>query len=396
MLPFLWLSWWAYYSICLRFISKKALNFALILFFLEPTLLAQGAHVMPDLMLLCGFICSIYLMSRLKTGFQFRLALSLSLFLLCFSSMRGMIIAPLLFSMSLLDWEEMKFRRPSMLKNLRIILFPFVLNLALCIAWVLFHYKSSGWLFSNADSPWAENQGFAGLTGIMRNLALVAWRILDFGRLAIWIPLILLIAKQAIAGKNPLKQPALILFLPALIYWSLFLVLFNNPIAHRYLLGVFVLALPFAAEQIQSLLQSRRQLQAKLLKGLIIAILISGHFWIYPDKIAQGWDASLAHLPYFSLRAEFFEEHGELEACTDFPMNKSNRATQSDLNLPEHSWLQANNKWNSCDLVIYSNIINDIPESQYDEIMEKGNILKKVEKRGIKMLLIEKEKDKRP
>ncbi|MEM6321045.1 MAG: hypothetical protein AAF960_25490, partial [Bacteroidota bacterium] len=30
--------------------------------------------------------------------------------------------------------------------------------------------------------------------------------------------------------------------------------------------------------------------------------LATGNLWIYPKGIAQGWDTTLAHLPYYSLR----------------------------------------------------------------------------------------------
>lgn len=32
--------------------------------------------------------------------------------------------------------------------------------------------------------------------------------------------------------------------------------------------------------------------------------LVTGNLWIYPKEISQGWDATLAHIPYHSLRLE--------------------------------------------------------------------------------------------
>jgi hypothetical protein len=37
---------------------------------------------------------------------------------------------------------------------------------------------------------------------------------------------------------------------------------------------------------------------------LWFVILASGNYWIYPESIAKGWDATLAHLPYYDLRHE--------------------------------------------------------------------------------------------
>ncbi len=50
------------------------------------------------------------------------------------------------------------------------------------------------------------------------------------------------------------------------------------------------------------------KLHKRNLKLAVIAIImtgiISGNFWVYPDNIAKGWDASLAYLPYHHLRKQ--------------------------------------------------------------------------------------------
>ena len=40
----------------------------------------------------------------------------------------------------------------------------------------------------------------------------------------------------------------------------------------------------------------------KLIYVLLFFGLITGNLWIYPKSISQGWDATLAHVPYHSLR----------------------------------------------------------------------------------------------
>jgi hypothetical protein len=37
---------------------------------------------------------------------------------------------------------------------------------------------------------------------------------------------------------------------------------------------------------------------------LWFVMIVSGNFWIYPTRISQGWDSTLAHLPYYELRQE--------------------------------------------------------------------------------------------
>lgn len=57
-----------------------------------------------------------------------------------------------------------------------------------------------------------------------------------------------------------------------------------------------------------------------------LAALLSGNFWVYPDPIAKGWDASLAYLPYQQMRREmncFIDAEGidYAETATSFPSN---------------------------------------------------------------------------
>jgi hypothetical protein len=98
---------------------------------------------------------------------------------------------------------------------------------------------------------------------------------------------------------------------------------------------------------------------------LWVVVLITGNFWIYPDKIAQGWDATLAHLPYYELQKQaidyldnnnieldkvetFFPSHGTIDA---FQLNNDNRIIDGYEGRREY--------------VIYSNI-NNIADKEYD------------------------------
>ncbi|NLX71778.1 MAG: hypothetical protein GXY94_00535 [Bacteroidales bacterium] len=40
----------------------------------------------------------------------------------------------------------------------------------------------------------------------------------------------------------------------------------------------------------------------KLYALLLLLMFAGAHFWIYPDRIAKAWDATLAHQPYYALR----------------------------------------------------------------------------------------------
>ena len=69
--------------------------------------------------------------------------------------------------------------------------------------------------------------------------------------------------------------------------------------------------------------------------GFMLLGLLTGHFWIYPDPVAKGWDATLAHVPYFGLRREaitYLDNKGiPLETVgSDYPNLCANQYNRSD------------------------------------------------------------------
>ncbi|MFT7588398.1 MAG: hypothetical protein ACI959_000606, partial [Limisphaerales bacterium] len=192
---------------------------------------------------------------------------------------------------------------------------------------------------------------------------------------ALWFPGLYFLIRTR--KKN---QILLASFLIPLVLYTATFIPFSNPIAHRYYLPVLILFIPWIVFQLSQLSIVRRN----TIVGFAALLLISGHFWIYPDKVAQGWDGSLAHLPYFELRkAYLFDLEDEKDVFTDFPMNKTmwdsnpgykNKGNYKAVGKVENSWLDF-------DYVVYSNIINDISEEEYD-IITSSWILEKELKKG--------------
>ena len=69
---------------------------------------------------------------------------------------------------------------------------------------------------------------------------------------------------------------------------------------HRYLIPVYYILSVLAAFLLLG--TPGREKLKKILFVVAVTGLLSGSFWIYPDNIAKGWDATLAHLPYHHLR----------------------------------------------------------------------------------------------
>lgn len=109
-------------------------------------------------------------------------------------------------------------------------------------------------------------------------------------------------------------------------------------------------------------------------------MLATGNLWVYPDKIAQGWDSTLAHLPYYKIRSQAIQYLNEQDV--NFQNVQSffpNTATIDaiDLNNDQRFFTDFNN---CCEYVIYSNVFN-INDDDYEKV-KTDYILVKEFKRG--------------
>ncbi len=136
---------------------------------------------------------------------------------------------------------------------------------------------------------------------------------------------------------------------------------------HRYLIPVYYFLSLLAVYLLFS--TPVRMRQRKWMAILIIAGLLSGNFWVYPDKIAKGWDASLAHLPYHHLRHEmmkYIDQH-------HIPVSETGSRTPNTA-IIDHIELNGDQRafpW--ADLskdkyVFYSNICNVFTDEEIDEL----------------------------
>jgi hypothetical protein len=112
---------------------------------------------------------------------------------------------------------------------------------------------------------------------------------------------------------------------------------------------------------------------------------------VYPDHIAQGWDASLAHLPYHRLRKEmvaYMKTHDipPAQTGTVFPNLSSNDVLY--LNGDPFRMKAANPDSNR--FVFYANVFNDFPDSDLRRFREEWTVRKRLKKRGVEVILFEK------
>jgi len=341
-LPFVWGYVYFVYKLIEKYVSPKHHWIAVMLLCAESTLTAQVMSLNPDMAMLCGFFMALYGIDRQKPAYIIAGTVLLSLL-----SIRGWIMGIALCGIDFvnggLDIKQWK-------KYIqRYILF------ALLIAIWLFahHYYTGRWFASEtykSEFSWKI---------IPKNIIIFIFRLIDTGRIALWILVLWFIFKM--------RKNILILFnktyflsLSASITLAVFFILFvplTNPIGHRYFMTVYVLLIILL---VQTFFSHKSKTIIFILTGICF---ISGHFWIYPVPFANGWDASLAHIPYFNLKDEVLQQAEKQnipysQIHTFPPLHKSDYITRLSTKKAENLPLLNGQNFTDAPYILYSNISN--------------------------------------
>jgi hypothetical protein len=363
--------------------------YALIILLADATLLAQCTLVSPDVLVVFFFLLALNnLISKKKILYSVALAG------LALSSMRGMMcIAGLFFAEIILYLNsETKDNRNSLWKRRVLYIFraikvylPSVLIAGLFFAW---HYYKTGWIGYHKDMPWYTLFQLVDLKGAIWNTFIFGWRLADFGRVFLWITGFVCLWHYI---RNRPVIPKMLVRLSILLL-CIFLALSHAPVlhrnlaAHRYFLPVYLLISLVVTYYLFEVVRSK--ILKKLVFYIILAGMISGNFWIYPDRIAKGWDSTLAYLPYFSLRENMMNYMGEngikvSETGSQFP--NLSRLEDIDLSGREDAFAELDLKTNH--YVFYSNIYNEFSVGQLTELKNNWKSLKEFRCRGVKIIL---------
>jgi hypothetical protein len=232
------------------------------------------------------------------------------------------------------------------------------------IAFVAFRLINKGWIQTHVGSPWEDLWHMATPKIFLFNVVVLAHRVLDFGRIAV----VFFIAITSIYYyKNKIKySPNTLLLLAFAILSTCIITIVSlaatNTIAHRYYAISFVFLHLLALLLLNQLITYK-----KTILLLLAMFLITGNMWHYPNKIAQGWDASLRGLPYFNLRKKAItyldERHIKIEEVGSFFPN--------NFSIEEVSVNGDNRKFANFDstnhYVFYANVYN-LNNSQYQQL----------------------------
>jgi len=162
---------------------------------------------------------------------------------------------------------------------------------------------------------------------------------------------------------------------------------YKNLSGHRYLIPLFFMVALSVIYHLHLFSGIRRK---PLVLLLLLAALLSGNFWVYPDPIAKGWDASLAYLPYQQMRREmncFIDAEGidYAETATSFPNNIALKYL--DLSDDARSFATIGGDPNQYRYILYSNVFNDFPEELPRRLEKEWVKVKEFRRVQVRMVL---------
>lgn len=349
------------------------------LLFLDPTLLSQLLQLGPDVALMAFFMMGLYAVLAGKQYWKLVAVLGLGMI-----SMRGMMCAFALFMFEFIVALRLK-------KDL----WPWLLSAVCCygpgvllaLTYLLLHFKAKGWFGYHQNSSWALSFEVVNGFGVLKNGVILGWRLLDFGRVFIWLGLFWFWFKRK---KVEQKVNLVLLAIALLLVLGWPFIVYTGVSQHRYLLPFYiVLHLIFLISISQSAYSYRKKQGLFILFGLL---LFSGNFWIYPKNIDQGWDSTLAHWPYHSLRkdATLFLAENEI------PLTAVGTAFPAIGELKFRNPEDQGSGFKTYDIeedeyIFFSNVINGFSDAD-QRILEQANweVIFQKEKKGVKVHIYQK------
>ena len=333
-------------------------GWVLLIILLEPTLLSQFSIASPDFILFTAFVISLRAILNRKSW-----QLCVGIFFLCCINMRGIFAGGILFMSNIVFVYLQTHNIRSVYKTA----LPYFPTFILLVAYFSYYFINHGWFFNNsADSFHYSLPG--GVESILKHLAEFGLRSIENGRFVIWV-----IGIFAAFNYRKLKEvfsPEYKIILAVFLLLTglyLFFVFFTQmPFSARYFMPQFFLLTLMALTGITNFLEQKK---LKIVVLIILCFELTGHFWIYPDKIAKSWDCTLAHLPYYELRKNCFQyiDHEKLDyrdISAGFCLYGNRRFTELG-NINQSVGTRPDNKY-----FIYSNISN-LEDSFADELKNK-------------------------
>jgi hypothetical protein len=355
--------------------SKYVIWLIFLVVLCDPTLVSQMSLLTFDIIQIFAFLWCINSVTDKKVK-----QLAVAFALLCLTSLRGMICGGGIIIFYLIaEYKNYK-------KLTHKMLIPFLPGIIILVLfYVGFYLNKQSFTYSTGINKWEQFSQFASPLEMLRNIGIFGWRLIDFGRIGIWIVFAFLIIKLVLKRTKADKfmENTLLVILTQFIVFFPACIIYRNPFGHRYLLPIII---PVAIITTYWILNHAKR---RLIYVTVFAILISGWFWIYPVRISQGWDSTPAHWPYYELRTKMlkFMESEKIPVLTTgsfFPNTASLRLI--DLSRSNAAFKEADLA--SDNYILFSNIYN-LKDPVIDDLFLNNNWIpiKSISKRNVSLIL---------
>lgn len=377
LLPFLLGIVYEYLRLAGKYLSRQILPFALLLLCAEPAFLTQSLLMAYDLLGIYFFLAALNALLEKRM-----LIFSVMIVFLGFTNMRGIFaVGAIGIIHGLLIYRQGRLRAGVLLYYT-----PFIVAVT---AWAIFHHRHTGWYFFSPVREHAEEH-LLRFGEMIRQFVFLIWKLVDSGRIFLWVVLgagMFSFFKKGFRSRE-FRYLLAFLFIPLGVLMGL-MVPIANPSSARYLMIVNIclcLAVCFILQQMR--VRSRRWVMVLLLGGLV-----SGNFWIYPERFSNGWDTSLKVMPYFKLKREMIEflkiqNIPPEEVGTQFPLIDNQNLT--DLNGQDYQFTNAlDGPLNRFHYYLHSNVCNTDLLPQIEQIKPTWKVLKQMKEGQVYMTLYE-------
>lgn len=382
MLPFIFGFFWQIHTLVAHFIKGAVPQiFAFVLVIADPTLLAQLVTVNTEISLLFFFFLTLNGLLNNRP-----VIMTIGLAFLSVVSLRGMMLCAGIF---LLDVFIQIFQNKNSIRSFftqkKLLIYFF--GALPAITFLTWRFFSVGWFLGRPDSLYENHWQLVSLKQFIRNCAVFMFTFIDFGRIAVLLvaSFSLYFYRKHVDTKICTLVAVAIIPITPILLTSL---LAQNPMGHRYFIVAFLVIGLLTFYMLQKFKLK------KIVYPLVLSSLILGNFIVYPDHFAQGWDGSLAHLPYWECRQEAMNYLDENDIAIDttatfFP----NHATVDDVDL-NNDLRMFKNFTGKETYVLYSNVYN-LSDNTLGVLKNEYTVEMSFEKRNVRVEILKKKHSKK-
>jgi len=336
--------------------------FLFLLIILDAAFLTQTSLLFPDVFLFFFTFLSINLYQKNN-----RLFLSLSLMCLSLCSLRAFAICGAV-GLAIFFYELHIDRNNAPSQVLKRSVLPFLSSIVVIVIFFVAKKMTTGSFFIQNNSMWKGSWELVDAKQFLGNLKGVIRFMLDNGTIVIWTALIFLWFnlkdKKKFLNDN---RFVIYLFATTLFVMCLLTLPFTNSFGKRYFILPCIFLNFLTGKMAFEALKRKTAIAICL---LMIAGMISSHFWKYPDRFSKPWDCSLGHLPYYKLRQQaidYVKQNNIDPASMSFFFPGSQKGKYIELNDSEMSFAEfdlSQNTYATCsnisnrDIALTNEIIN--------------------------------------